>query len=172
MGNQALMIVDVQNDTKENMPRMQEVIENLTKIVTEVRKEEIPIFYLCDWHTEADPEVKRVGPHCMADTSGAKIVSKVAPTKNDIVIKKREQNGFSNPKLAERLGELNITEVLLTGDLCVYPNAKSLLMNDIKVKVFRDAVASPYGRDKLIRELQVFDIPLLSTNDFLQTSSG
>lgn len=160
MARKALLVVDVQQDTVK-LPWMAGILEATGKALAVARREGWLVVHLTDWHQPDDPEVLRVGQHCMADSPGAAIPQSIKPVAGEAVIRKRESSGFSNPSLLETLHREGVDEVYLAGDLCVYPNAKDLMARRFKVKAIEDAIASPYPVELLKRELGVFDVPLV-----------
>ncbi len=161
----ALFLVDVQRDTVSRMPGMKEAAGVAARALKYAREKGMPVFYLIDSHRADDPEVLRVGQHCMEGTDGAKLAEGLEPEEGDIIITKREQSAFANPELLKKLQELGIEEVWEAGDVCVCPNAKDLLQKGFKVKVFGEALGCPYGQEKLLRELEAFEIPIMKTSE-------
>ncbi len=161
----ALFLVDVQRDTVGRMSGMKEAVKVAARALEYARENAMPVFYLVDSHRADDPEVLRLGEHCMEGTQGARVAEGLEPREGDVVITKREQSAFANPDLMKKLGELGIEEVWETGDVCVCPNAKDLLQKGIRVKVFGEALGCPYGQEKLMKELEAFEIPLIRIDE-------
>ena len=161
MARKALMVVDVQEDTVK-LPWMAGMTEAVRKALEVARNKGWLIIHLVDWHRPDDPEVLRVGQHCMAESPGAAIPSPLAPRAGEPVLHKRESSGLSNPELLETLRREGVEEVYLAGDLCVYLNAKDLIARRFKVKAIDDAIAAPYRQERLKAEFQVFEVPLVS----------
>lgn len=161
----ALFLIDVQRDTVSRMPGMKEAVKVAARALKYAREKAMPVFYLVDSHKADDPEVLRVGEHCMEGTEGARVAEGLEPREGDMIITKREQSAFANPALVKKLEELGIEEVWEAGDVCVYPNAKDLLQRGIRVKVFGEALGCPYGQEKLMKELEAFEIPLIRIDE-------
>lgn len=163
MARKTLLVVDVQEDTIK-LPWMAGMVEAVDKALELARNKGWLIIRLNDWHQPGDPEVLRVGEHCMANSPGAAIPPPIAPDPDERVIYKRESSGLSNPELLDTLRHEDVQEVYLAGDLCIYPNAKDLRAKRFKVKAIEDAIAAPYGLERLKAELKVFEIPVLPSS--------
>ncbi|MBI4282967.1 MAG: cysteine hydrolase [Chloroflexi bacterium] len=163
MARKALLVIDVQEDTVK-LPWMAGMVEAVGKALKIARDKGWLIIHLTDWHQPDDPEVLRVGEHCMANSPGAAIPHPIAPEPGEPVLYKRESSGLSNPELMNTLRREDVQEVYLAGDPCVYPNAKELRARRFKVRAIEDAIAAPYGLERLKAELKVFEIPVLPSN--------
>lgn len=161
MPSKALLVIDVQADLV-NLPWMAGMVEAVKEALEIARSKAWLVVHLIDWHRPDDPEVLRVGQHCMADTPGAGIPSLLAPVSGEPVIHKRESSGLSNPELLNTLRRENVQEIYLAGDLCVYPNAKDLRARRYKVKAVDGAIAAPYSVERLKAEFRVFEVPIIS----------
>jgi nicotinamidase-related amidase len=165
MPERALLLVDVQRDVVRLIKGMEEVVRVGQEVLSHARRNGWLVLHLVDWHTPDDPEVLRVGEHCMADSPGAEVVPELAPREGERVLRKREQSGFSNPELKKVLRDEGVKEVYLLGDLCVHPNAKDLLARRFQPLVVEEAIADPFDTEKLKGELRAWGVPLISRAD-------
>jgi len=147
----ALLIIDMLNDFIRKEGKLyigesgKEIILPIQRELKIFRKEENPIFYICDHHRFDDKEFKLFPPHCVSGTRGAEIIDELKPEHNDFIIYKRRYSGFFQTDLDISLREEGILELELVGvctNICVLYTAASARMLNYKVTVLKDAVAS------------------------------
>ena len=112
----ALLIVDMQRDFLENSPlstpRTARAAENIRKLLDGIRGLGIPVVYICDCHSEDDPELRHWPRHTMKGTAGAEIIDILAPAAGDKVFYKNSFNAFSSGELNPYLHENRDARVL------------------------------------------------------------
>lgn len=102
-------------------------------------------FFICDSHTSSDPEINKPYPsHCMKGTDEAKIIDTLENYANEEnTLTKNTLSITHNTKLIERLEDLNITEIEVTGvctDICILFAVYELRIRGYKVIVNSKAV--------------------------------
>lgn len=147
----ALLVIDMLNDfVKEGapleVPETRKVIPAIKREIERARAASEPVIYICDSHEPDDKEFKRFGwpAHAVKGTEGAKVVKELEPEEKDIVIHKTTYSGFYNTQLEEKLRELGIDTLRLTGcvtHICVMFTASDAVLRGYNVEVVKDAVA-------------------------------
>lgn len=143
MSGTALVVIDMLNDfilddAPLRVPGGKEIISNIAAEIDKARKEGIPVIYLCDCHTQDDPELRVWPPHAMKGTPGAQVVAELAPAECDIVIPKTRYSGFFRTDLEQRLNSLKVERLILTGvctEICVLHTAADAIMRGLHVEV-------------------------------------
>ncbi|RKY62778.1 MAG: cysteine hydrolase [Candidatus Latescibacterota bacterium] len=162
----AFVIVDMLNDfVREGapleVPKTREVLPNIRRELERARREGMPVVYLCDRHKPDDPEFKVWPPHAVEGTEGAEVVQELAPQEGDLVIPKVSYSGFFRTDLEDRLRELGVEKLIITGcvtNICVLYTSVDALMRGYEVEVLEDCVAALDEEDgrfalKQIREV-------------------
>jgi nicotinamidase-related amidase len=143
MSNTALLVIDMLNDfiledAPLRVPGGKEIIPSIAAQIERARQAGMPVIYLCDCHTEDDPELHVWPRHAIKDTPGAQVVAELAPIPSDIVIPKTRYSGFFRTDLEQRLGSLRIERVILTGvctEICILYTAVDAMMRGLRVDV-------------------------------------
>lgn len=123
--------------------RILTILPKLKKLFAEARMEGIPFIYICDCHRKGDPELMIWDDHMMEGSYGAQIIDDVAPSENDIIIKKSLFNGFINTDLQYTLDLLDVNTLLFTGwrtDVCVAQTAIEAFYRGYQVVIAEDGV--------------------------------
>lgn len=151
MPAKALLVIDmlkdfIDADGKLSIgPAASKVVEAVARKIDEARAAGWPVIYVCDRHTEDDPEFDMFPPHCVAGTPGADVVDELRPAPRDKVIPKRRFSGFFQTDLDLTLRELGVDEIVLVGvctNICDLYTAADARMLNYRVTVPRDCVAS------------------------------
>ncbi len=127
----ALLIVDMLQDFIEDWGTLKvegakEIIPFIATLRKEFKNNGAPVIYLCDSHSNDDPEFKLWPPHCVEGTKGANVVEELKPKAGDIVIKKTTYSGFFGTTLNETLKSLGVGKIYITGvamNICVHYTA-------------------------------------------------
>src|SRR5215210_5089176 len=149
----ALIIVDMLKDFVDGQlanPRAERIIEPLQRLLAHARENGWVIVFSNDAHEPDDPELKVWGEHAMAGTPGAQVIDRLAPREGEreIVSPKRGYGAFDGTGLDERLKELGVDEVVVTGQhthICVRHSSYGALIRGYRVTVARDAVCTFEG---------------------------
>ncbi|HMK57105.1 MAG TPA: isochorismatase family cysteine hydrolase [Dissulfurispiraceae bacterium] len=151
MHNEALLIIDMLNDfvlagAPLEVPDTREIIPAIKREIAAARNAGKPVVYVCDSHDPDDREFAGFGwpAHAVEGTSGARIVSDLAPGENDIIVKKKTYLSFYNTSLEAVLKKLGIDSLILTGcvtHICILFAAVEAVPRGFAVTVPADAVA-------------------------------
>jgi len=154
--NQALIVVDVQNDFCSGgtlaVPHGDEVIEPLNKLIDEFLERGAPVYKTRDWHPPTTKHFAAYGGtwpvHCVQNTRGAEFNPALRDDPRIDVI----SNGlgdsdcysaFDETDLATRLQQQNVEEVVVGGlatDYCVKHTVLDALKYGFKVKAVENAM--------------------------------
>lgn len=182
MSNQALIIIDIQNDYFEggNIPLVNpiEASVNAGKILEHFRANNLPIAHI--QHVSANPEAM---PIFVEGTKGIEIHENVKPLEGEKVFRKYYPNSFRETGLLDYLKANDITEVIITGmmtHMCVDATTRAAFDFGYKCTVIGDTCAS---RDleingktvkaddvhhAFLAALEFFYAEIKSTEDFLK----
>lgn len=118
--NQALLIIDIQNDYfpggSMELVGSEAAAGNAAKLISKFRDTNRPIIHL--QHIALDPDATFFKP----DTKGAEIHESVTPLASEIVVQKNYPNGFRETDLLQHLRDLNVESLVIVGmmtQLCV-----------------------------------------------------
>lgn len=182
MSNQALIIIDIQNDYFEggNIPLVNpiEASVNAGKILEHFRVNNLTIVHI--QHVSANPEAM---PIFVEGTKGIEIHENVKPLEGEKVFRKYYPNSFRETGLLDYLKANDITEVIITGmmtHMCVDATTRAAFDFGYKCTVIGDTCAS---RDleingktvkaddvhhAFLAALEFFYAEIKSTEDFLK----
>jgi len=121
------------------------IIPNIKRLISVARSLNIPILYICDSHEQGDYELTVWGPHAMKGTKEAEVIEELKPEKQDIIIEKRTYSGFYKTTLEDKLRELNIDTLILTGvhtHICVQHTAADAFFRGFQIIIPTDCVAA------------------------------
>ena len=135
----ALLVIDLLNDFVHPRgalfvgEKAKEVITFSQELVSECRKENIPIIYVCDSHRPDDQEFTLFPPHAIEGSWGGKVTEELTPQAGDYIIPKRRFSAFFGTSLDLLLREKKIEELEIVGvctHICVlYTSAGALMLN-------------------------------------------
>lgn len=123
-----LLVVDMVNDfTCEDgalyVPEARRIAPLLAREINRARKEGVPVIFLCDSHSPADPEFANWPPHAVKGTPGAALDPVMGRSKGDHIVKKRTYSAFYRTRLNGLLKKLGADTLRITGcvtNICVY----------------------------------------------------
>jgi nicotinamidase/pyrazinamidase len=146
----ALLIVDMLNDfvlpgAPLEVPAARDIIPAIKRRIEDVRREGIPVIYLCDGHATDDPEFKIWPEHALRGTGGAQVVDELRPDSGDTVVLKTTYSAFYGTDLERILREMKGQTVTIAGiltNICVFFTAADAVMRGFRVRVARDGVAA------------------------------
>jgi len=150
MVKQAFFVIDMLNDfilpgAPLEVPKAREIIPNLKEKIAQMRKEKIPIVYICDAHKKNDPEFKIWPVHCVKGTKGAEIVEELKPEKDDYLVTKTTYSGFFKTKLEYLLKRLKVKKLVVSGiltNICVLYTVSDAVLRGYEVTIVKDCVTS------------------------------
>jgi nicotinamidase-related amidase len=108
------------------------------------------VLYLTDAHLPDDLEFRAWPAHAVRGTEGGKVIERLAPEPQDVVVPKRRFSGFFGTELDLQLRERRIQRLVLTGvltDICVYHTAVDAVQMAYEVLVAKNAVAAATQED-------------------------
>lgn len=153
----ALLIIDMLNDFVNpgaplEVPETRSIIKAIQAEVAKARFAQRPVIYICDAHAPDDPEFSRMNwpPHAVRGTTGAQVISALAPEELDPVIEKTGYSGFHQTGLEGLLQSLKIDHLTLTGcvtNICVLYTAYDAVTRGYDVTVPVDCVANLAAED-------------------------
>lgn len=103
------------------------------------------IFFICDHHTENDPEFKMFPPHAIDGTVEVEVIPELAKYPGEI-IPKRRYSGFFGTSLDEKLSQFKPEKLIVCGvltNICVMHTVADARNREYEVEVPVDCVASP-----------------------------
>ncbi len=132
--NTVLLVIDMTRGfAREGIlssTRVDNIIPNIKELVNKAKEKNIEVIYFGDAHSEDSPEVKRLGKHCMEETSESEIVEELKGLEDKLFLK-NSTNGFLNNQFFSWFdkNKENIKNYIVTGcvtDICVYNFATTL----------------------------------------------
>ena len=143
MSKQALIIIDMQNDSFEGgkwtLHGIEAAAGNTHQILAEARKKDILVIHVHHEFQMDEP------PFFAPNTDGAKIHKNLLPLEGEATILKHQVNAFHETNLKALLDAEQITEVTLIGamsHMCIDAAARAASDYGYKVTVVEDACAS------------------------------
>ncbi len=152
----ALVIVDMLDDFVDGAlanKRARDIIEPLQRLLAHAREAGWVVVFSNDAHLPGDPELRVWGPHAMAGSRGAQVIEALAPRPGprEFVSPKRAYGAFDGTNLDERLKQLGVDEVVITGQhthICVRHSSYGALIRGYRIAIPRDAVCAFEGVDE------------------------
>ena len=183
MSNQALIVVDVQNDFCPGgalaVAHGDEVVEPLNKLIDEFLERGDPVYKSRDWHPPTTKHFKKYGgtwvEHCVQNTEGAEFHPALRDDPRIHVVSKGLgdtdcYSAFDETDLAAQLHEQGVKEVLVGGlatDYCVKSTVIDAIKNGFKVKALKDAMRGvelqPGDSERAIEEMRAAGAEIVST---------
>jgi len=186
MTKSALIVVDVQKDFCEggalSAADTLSLLQPLRKQVEEARRKGALIVYTRDWHPPNHGSFRlQGGPwpvHCVADTSGAQLMSPLQAQKEDVIVNKGVSaqgagySGFEDTGLAERLRDAGVDKVAVTGiatEYCVRATALDSARARFDTTVLSDLIraVNPADTAKILAELKDAKVRVSSSTEWL-----
>ncbi len=173
--NDIVLVVDMLHDFVDPegalyVPGAEALIPRVDKLVEHAYDVGADVLYVCDSHTQDDPEFKRWPRHAVEGTLGAEIVKALPVKSTDQVYLKSTISALTNPRLVEHLEhwfEENRGEgcVYLAGvatDHCIQAAAKGLNDLLISVGVVVDCIAgvNPVTSARALMDMGTFAFPV------------
>jgi len=151
----ALVVIDMLNDfVGSGAPLWVDGAESLVPAIRRgmaaARNAGSLVLYLTDAHLPDDLEFRAWPAHAVRGTEGGKVIERLAPEPQDVVVPKRRFSGFFGTELDLQLRERRIQRLVLTGvltDICVYHTAVDAVQMAYEVLVAKNAVAAATQED-------------------------
>jgi nicotinamidase-related amidase len=173
----AVLTNDLQYDLVNKNEARQAAVKGFTpKMVSfleEMRTLGVPIVHLQLINDENDPRAERYDGWLPATkgSDGARIMEEFL-AESDLVIEKNKDSGFYETDLHERLQELEVDTVIITGmqtQICVQTTAADGFFRGYNVVVPTDAVVSarPEDQARALEWLKSYCATVLSTDELI-----
>lgn len=147
----ALLVIDMLKDfidldgALSTGPAGKDIINFVKEKMVNFRENDEPIVFICDNHETDDKEFDMFPSHCVAGSSGSKIIEELDVRKTDKIIRKRRYSAFYGTDLDLYLREKGVDEIYLVGvctNICVLYTAADARNISYKVNIYKDGVAS------------------------------
>jgi ureidoacrylate peracid hydrolase len=176
----ALIVIDMQNDfVKDTSPYSCQMLDDslilrVKKLINFCRGKKIPIIYT-QHSIKPDKSNAEIGEPknvraCIIGTKGWEIIRKVAPRKEDIVIRKDRFSAFFNTKLENVLKNLKVDTLILCGVLtnnCVRATAEDAYYRNYKLILVSDCCgATSYVKGFTHEEVNKFTLEELKERTY------
>jgi nicotinamidase-related amidase len=176
--NQALLVVDIQNDFTGQQAKMpvdqfqsDEIIKNINKLVECAQRLKLRVVYIGNEYNFFDPLNIFRNFAAIQGSEGAKLDPRLVVS-NLNYFSKKTGDAFSNPELRVFLKQNDISEVLVTGvyaEACILQTTKGALRNGFYVKVVADAIGtkSQEKRKRCLDEYRKMGVEVVETDKFM-----
>jgi len=131
MTNQALLVIDVQNDVVTNAVKIEEVIANINSLVSAARLENVPVIW-----------VQHSDDYLVKGSADWEIVNELNPLADEIKIYKTQPSSFEETDLADHLKSLDIDTLVITGaqtNYCINATSNAGIELGYEVTLVSDA---------------------------------
>jgi nicotinamidase/pyrazinamidase len=140
------------------VPGAERIVPRVAELNREATAAGHVLIQTMDAHTEDDAEFAAWPHHCVAGTLGQR-KPEVTVAPGAIRIEKRHVDCFTNPRMAEVVRELGVTEAVVYGvvsEICVRHAALGLLERGVKVRVETSAMRelSAEARERFYAEVR------------------
>jgi len=182
---QALIVVDVQNDFCPGgtlaVPRGDEVVAPLNKLIDEFLERGDPVYKSRDWHPRTTKHFAAYGGtwpvHCVQNTKGAQFHPALRDDPRIKVISKGEgdadaYSAFDDTDLDLQLRNAGVQELVVGGlatDYCVKNTVLDAVDRGFRVKAVKDAMRpvelQPGDGERAIEEMRAAGAEIVSTDD-------
>ncbi len=143
MSNQALIIIDLQNDYypggKWELHGIEQASENAVKILSNAREKNLPVFHVHHEFLMENP------PFFAPGSEGANIHEALKPMDGETTVLKHQVNAFRDTNLKELLDKKGIEEITVIGSMshmCIDAATRAAADYGYQVTVVEDACAS------------------------------
>ena len=109
--NKALMVIDVQKDVVGDARNTNDVVQNINSLIEKARATNTPVIW-----------VQHSDDYLVKNSEGWDFVDALKPAADDLRIYKTEPSSFVGTPLQEKLQEMEIESLVITGaqtDMCV-----------------------------------------------------
>lgn len=148
MKNQALVVIDIQNDITKNY---KEIIENINKAIAWANDNDIHIVYIK--HNNLSAGTRTFKP----DTRGAELVPEMDIVSENIFIKSKS-NALTSEAFVDFINENGISEFYIAGAdaiACVKSTCYNMAKSGYNVHVLSDCITS-YDKSKIPEMLEYY----------------
>lgn len=149
MKNEALIVVDIQNDITKNY---KEIIDNINRIIDWANNSDRHIIYIR--HENLSPGTRTFKPN----TNGAKLADDLKVI-SPYIFTKTKGNALTSKEFTDYLEKNEISNVIITGadaTACIKSTCYNLRKKDYSVTVLEDCITS-YNKNKIIEMLDYYN---------------
>jgi nicotinamidase-related amidase len=173
--NQALLVIDIQNDFTGQQAKMpidklqaDEIVGNINMIIKHASQIELTVVYVGNEYKSLDPLNIFRNFAALKGSEGSKLDPRLVII-NQNYFSKTTGDAFSNPQLITFLRQNKISEVLIAGvyaEACILQTVKGSLRNAFRVKVVSDAIGtkSKEKRQRCLDRYQKMGVEVIETN--------
>jgi nicotinamidase/pyrazinamidase len=174
------------------VPRAEQIIPNLAKLMTWAREHDIPVLSTADAHSVDDPEFTQWPPHCVVGTAGQQHIPEtyfpdavIVPNRPgafvpgatwpaQIIIEKPDYYSTTNPNfdiILKALGPRRFVVFGVATEYCVRADALALRQRGLTVDLVTDAIMpiTEEGGQKAIEEMVASGVRPVMITDICQT---
>jgi nicotinamidase-related amidase len=158
----ALVVIDMQNDFVRRggsllVPDAEATIPAVTRLLDLAREREMHVVYSQDTHRPGDPEWQTWPEHAREGSWGWQIVDELAPTPDDLVLRKPRYDAFYGTPLDHQLRLWGVNTLVICGtvaNICVHYTAASAALRWYDVVIPRDAISAldPFDLESSLRQ--------------------
>jgi nicotinamidase-related amidase len=143
---------DLVNKNQERRAAVAEFTPKMTAFLAKMRALDVPVVHLQLINKEDDPRAERYDGWLPVrkGSDGARIMAEFL-AEDDVVVEKNKDSGFYETELDERLKQLGVDTIAITGmqtQICVQTTAADGFFRGYNVIVPSDAVVSAHEEDK------------------------
>ena len=150
MSNAALLVIDMQNyftDSKSHayISETPQIIENINSLIRNFKRSKRPVFFTRHIDKDENNLMNRWWNDSILKNSKLSEIDSRIDTSEGVTIIKHQYDAFLGTKLEDKLTELNITQVVITGvvsHICCETTARSAFMRNFVPFFVTDATAS------------------------------
>ncbi len=171
------MQYDLVNKNEERKAAVDAFLPQMLEFLARARELEMPIVHLQLINREDDPKAERYDGWlpCTKGSAGARVLEELVDPR-DLIVEKNKDSGFFETDLHERLQELGVDTVAITGmqtQICVQTTAADAFFRGYNVIVPPDAVVSAREEDKTraLDWLRSYCATIIDTEELLDAAA-
>ena len=178
----ALVVVDMQNDfVKEDgslvVPDAEGTIPAIKSLLDGARGSGAKVVFTQDTHTEGDPEWDIWPEHVREGSWGWEIVDELAPSGDELVVRKVRYDAFYGTHLDHFLRLWNTKTVIVCGtvaNICVHYTAASAALRWYDVVIPKDATSAldPFDLESSLRQTAFLFNGTITTTEAVRLEEG
>jgi nicotinamidase-related amidase len=178
----ALIVVDMQNDFVADggalqVPDAAGTVPAIARLIERARGAGMHVVFTQDTHRDGDPEFAIWPEHARERSWGWQIVEALAPTTEDIILRKPRYDAFYGTPLDHLLRQWGVRTVVVCGtvaNICVHYTAASAALRWYDVVIPRDAVSAldPFDLASSLRQTAFLFAGRVTTADGVVIAAG
>jgi nicotinamidase-related amidase len=158
----ALLVIDMQNDFVRRggsllVPDAEATVAAVSGLLDLAREHEMHVVYSQDTHRPGDPEWRIWPEHAREGSWGWRLIDELAPTTDDLILRKPRYDAFYRTPLDHLLRLWGIDTLVICGtvaNICVHYTAASAALRRYDVVIPRDAISAldPFDLESSLRQ--------------------